>query len=144
MVKISLIEKIVEQEQANQIRHEVFVIGQSVPESLEYDEFEKDSRHFLAFWDKTACGTARWRFTKRGIKLERFAVLDTFRGKGIGQALVKVILDDIYKHRDFNQQEIYLHAQITALNLYRKFGFKIVGDIFIEADIEHYEMILEK
>ena len=57
------------------IRKNVFVIEQEVDPAKEYDEFEDSSTHFLASVEGSPAGTARWRFTKNGIKLERFAVL---------------------------------------------------------------------
>ena len=71
------------------IRTQVFVEEQGVPETLEHDEYEALSSHFLVFDQKKAVATARWRRTKDGIKLERFAVLPNYRGKGIGKFLVQ-------------------------------------------------------
>ena len=39
-------------------------------------------------------------------------------------------------------QELALHAQVYANEFYRKFGFEIMGDEFVEAGIPHVEMIL--
>ncbi|AGA76637.1 GNAT family N-acetyltransferase [Echinicola vietnamensis] len=122
------------------IRQEVFVVGQQVPPAEEYDEFEETSIHFLALLDDVPAGTARWRFTDKGIKLERFAVLEEARGKGVGQALVKATLEDIAASEGTTGQCIYLHAQLHAVPLYAKFGFEKVGDIFSECDILHYKM----
>ena len=127
-----------------QIRETVFVVEQKVAPEEEYDEFEKDSTHFLAKVDGMPAGTARWRRTGKGIKLERFAVLQPLRGKGVGQALVKAVLEDIYSHADEAGTTLYLHAQLPAVPLYEKFGFKIEGDIFMECDIAHYAMKMTK
>ena len=75
------------------IRHEVFVIGQNCPKELEY-EFEEESIHFIAYYNNEPAGTARIRETENGYKLERFAVLEKFRGHGIGSALVKHLLGE--------------------------------------------------
>ncbi|MBW3469877.1 GNAT family N-acetyltransferase [Arthrospiribacter ruber] len=124
------------------IREEVFVIEQEVAPEEEYDEFEDTSIHFLARVDGNPSGTARWRFTEKGIKLERFAVLKKERGKGVGQALVKSVLEDIALHPEAKGKKLYLHAQLTAIPLYAKFGFKQVGDMFEECNILHYKMEL--
>jgi len=128
-------------EWAKKIRTEVFVIGQNVPAEEEIDQYEEISKHFLALVNQTPAGAARWRFTDKGIKLERFAVLNEFRGIGVGSALVKAVLDDIVEHREASDKLMYLHAQLSAVRLYQKFGFKRVGEIFQECDIDHYEMI---
>src|SRR5690554_7216493 len=95
MIKI---EKVASKEDLDcvfQIRHVVFVKEQEVSPEEEYDEFESISTHFLAQVDGQPAGTARWRNTGKDIKLERFAVLKPMRGKGVGQALVKAVLEDI-------------------------------------------------
>lgn len=136
--------KIAEQhhlEQAFKIRQRVFVEEQKVSKEEEYDEFEDTATHFLAFNDQDkACGTARWRFTEKGIKLERFAVLKEERGGGTGSALVKKVLEDITLHPNSSGKLIYLHAQLTAVPLYEKFGFRKEGEIFEECAIQHYKM----
>ena len=125
---------------AQKIRYDVFVIGQRVPEEEEIDQYEDDCTHFLAYMDGTPCGAARWRFTDEGAKLERFAVLQDFRGLGVGSALVASVMDDIEKHLDFNGN-FYLNAQLSAIPLYAKFGFEKVGPMFQECDIDHYKMV---
>lgn len=132
-------------EQLNQIfaiREEVFVIEQEVDPSEEYDEFEESSRQFLAQINGQNAGTARWRFTEKGVKLERFAVLKSHRNKGVGQALVKTVIEDIENHPESKDKKLYLHAQLDAVPLYAKFGFQKVGDIFEECNIKHYKMEL--
>lgn len=127
-------------EYAHKIRYEVFVIGQNVPEEEEIDGYEKASIHFIAKKDGVPCGAARWRITAEGVKLERFAVLEKFRGTGVGSALVEAVLNDIKTNADAKDKKHYLNAQLTAIPLYRKFGFKEVGEIFQECDIDHYRM----
>lgn len=140
-----IVEKITNKEsfdQAFKIRELVFVIEQGVDPAAEYDEFEKESRHFLAKIDGKPVGTARWRFTKNGVKLERFAVLEEARGKGVGQALVAAVLEDLKSTPEAAGKTKYLHAQLTAMPLYSKFGFEKKGDLFEECKIQHYKMEL--
>ncbi len=132
-----------QQQAANHIREVVFVEEQRVPASEEYDEYEGISRHFLAYADGRPCGTARWRYTDKGVKLERFAVLKEYRSRKVGSALVDAVLKDVKKHPGFQGQKIYLHAQVTAMPLYAKFGFKPEGELFSECDIDHYKMVLQ-
>ena len=128
-------------QQAQQIRYNVFVIGQHVPPEEEIDKFEIESFHFLAHIDGIPCGAARWRFTKKGIKLERFAVLEEYRGFGVGSALVDAVLNDIDSNPGSNGKQLYLNAQLGAMKLYSKFGFKKEGGLFQECDIDHYKMV---
>ena len=118
------------------IRREVFVVEQNCPPELEW-EFEDESTHFLATVNDEPAGASRWRKTDKGYKLERFAVLQKFRGMGVGQELVKTVLNDLPADATY----VYMHAQIQAVSLYEKFGFKKIGPEFEEAGIRHYKMV---
>ena len=125
---------------ANEIRRKVFVVEQQVSREEEYDSFEESSIHYLVFVNEVPVGTARWRITKDGIKLERFAVLQEYRNSGAGTAVLKQVLKDVMPLG----KKIYLNAQITAINFYLKEGFVTEGAEFIEANIRHYKMVLQK
>jgi len=118
------------------IRREVFVEEQRCPPELEW-EYEDESIHFLATVHSIPAGAARWRKTDKGYKLERFAVLKQFRGMRVGQELLKAVLIDLPENAEY----VYLHAQLAAVNLYKKFGFKEEGEQFEEAGIMHYKMV---
>lgn len=118
------------------IRKTVFVEEQNCPPELEWEN-EEVSTHFLALLNNVPCGASRWRKTDAGYKLERFAVLKEYRGKGIGQALVAKVLEELPQDADY----IYLNAQIDAMPLYAKFGFKAEGPQFEEAGIQHFKMV---
>lgn len=118
------------------IRKTVFVDEQHCPEVLEYEN-DDVSTHFLALCDGIPCGAARWRRTGKGFKLERFAVLPQFRGKGVGAHLVKAVLADLPE----TGRPVYLNAQLSAIDFYTPFGFQPVGDYFEEAGIMHQQMI---
>jgi predicted GNAT family N-acyltransferase len=122
---------------AHEIRHEVFVIGQNCPEDMEW-EFEEESTHFLIFYNEKAVATARHRKTEKGFKLERFAVLNSERGKGFGNIVLKAILNDLSDYKG----EIYMHAQTEVIPFYEKMGFKKSGEEFEEAGIMHFKMKL--
>ena len=121
---------------ANQIRQSVFVEEQNVDPALEYDEHEADAIHYLFFVEGVAAGTARWRETTKGIKLERFATLSSHRNKGLGAILLQDIMDDILP----GGKNIYLNSQLKAIPFYERYGFVKIGEQFTEAGIEHFEM----
>lgn len=120
------------------IRYQVFVVEQLVSEAEEYDEYEAGCPHFLAQVDGRPAGTARWRQTEKGYKLERFAVLLPYRKLGVGAALVKAVLAEVLPLA--SGLPIYLHAQIQAAPFYEKLGFKPYGNQFFEANIPHVTM----
>ncbi len=130
-----------ELQQAFLIRDEVFVQEQQVAAEEEYDKYDATANHYLAYGkDKVACGTARWRETEKGVKLERFAVLAPHRGQGAGAAILQRMLIDIDESEEANQL-VYLHAQITAIPFYERFGFNKEGNEFDECNIKHYKMV---
>ena len=124
---------------AHNIRYEVFVIGQNCPEDIEW-EFEEESTHFLVFENKEAVATARHRETENGYKLERFAVLESKRSNGYGHIVLKAILEDLSNFKG----NIYMHAQLDVIPFYEKMGFEKEGDLFVEANIMHYKMVLKR
>jgi predicted GNAT family N-acyltransferase len=117
------------------IRRQVFVVEQNCPPELEW-EFEDESTHFLASVNGEAAGACRWRRTDKGYKLERFAVLEQYRG-GVGKELVQAVLNDLPADAGY----VYMHAQLPAVTLYEKFGFEKTGPEFEEAGIRHYKMV---
>jgi predicted GNAT family N-acyltransferase len=123
-------------EKAFAIRNTVFVGEQNCPPELEREN-EELSTHFLATIDGIPVGACRWRKTDAGYKLERFAVLKEYRGKGVGQALVSAVLADLPSDAAY----IYLNAQLDAIELYTKFGFQTEGPQFEEAGIQHFKMV---
>jgi predicted GNAT family N-acyltransferase len=121
---------------AMQIRTVVFVDEQKVPADLESDGKDPEADHYLLFIDDLPVGTARRRFTDYGIKLERLAVLQEHRGRGYAHELMKYLMEDCLLHG----KRIYMHAQKGVEDIYKKYGFAIVGEKFTEAGIEHYKM----
>lgn len=120
---------------SNSIRREVFIIEQKVDEALEYEN-EEFGNYYLLYFHGKPIATCRWRVTSEGIKLERFALLKSYRNKGLGGILLNEIMKDVLKLK----KNIFLNAQITAVNYYQRAGFIPVGDHFFEANIEHVRM----
>ncbi len=121
----------------NKLREVVFVIEQNVSQDIEFDEFEQSSKYYLMYLNDLAVATARWRETSEGVKIERFAVLSNYRNKKLGQRLLKIVMDEILQ----TNKQMYMHAQKVAMNIYLRNGFIPVGEMFMEADIEHFKMI---
>jgi len=118
------------------IREKVFVEEQKVARLLEVEN-EESATFYLLFVDEIAVGTGRWRKTKSGIKLERFAILPEYRNKNLGTVLLKKVLADLEQQSG----NIYLHSQLKAIPYYERQGFRKIGDLFVEAGIKHFEMI---
>ena len=118
------------------IRRLVFIVEQNVPEEEELDGRDEDSWHWIALYnDDVAIGTGR--LLSDG-QIGRMAVLDKFRGEGVGAALLEQAVD---KARHLGFTEVFLNAQTHALNFYERAGFIAVGNEFDEAGIPHQKMI---
>lgn len=118
-----------------QVRDIVFVQGQGVPQSLESDDYDSVSYYVLAESpESNPIGCAR---LQPNGKITRIAVLNDYRRQGIA---AKMLADIINIADSNNIQPLYLHAQITAMTLYEKFGFVKTGEQFEEAGIKHIKM----
>ncbi len=120
-----------------QVRRRVFVEEQGVPESLEQDEHDTSCWHVLAR-DREGHPIGTGRLLQDG-HLGRLAVLTTWRGRGVGKALMNRLLE---LARQQGLQEIVLKAQLQALAFYTKLGFQVAGESFLEAGIPHRSMRL--
>lgn len=121
------------------IRHRVFRQEQNVPYEIDevLDE-ELEAKTYLICHHEKAIGTIRYRQTDEGIKVERFAILKEYRGKGYGLEAFKFFTDML--GAKYNPCKIYFHGQLYIKELYEKAGFKEEGDIFLEAGIKHIQM----
>ena len=118
------------------IRKKVFIEEQKISEEIELDDDQFNAISVCAIMNEMYVGTARYRETSSGIKLERFAVLHDYRGQGIGKALVKFMVDKID-----GKKKIYLHAQEAVVDFYLPLGFEKINARFYEAGIPHWKMI---
>jgi predicted GNAT family N-acyltransferase len=125
-------------EKLHAIRRTVFIEEQHVPEDLEWDDIDPRCYHVLALaGDGTPIGTGR--LLPDG-HIGRMAVLKEWRGKGVGRALLEMLLYLAWKE---GHTTVRLHAQRYALGFYAKHGFKVVGKEFMEAGIPHRAMKLK-
>ena len=130
-------------EQVFAIRTEVFVKEQKCLPSEEFDELDAVAKHYLLFEDSMPVATGRYRKTEKGIKVERIATLESARGKGYASLIIQHIFAESAKEFP-TCTHYYLHAQVSVMPLYASLGFKPYGDTFIEADIVHQAMALDK
>jgi predicted GNAT family N-acyltransferase len=119
------------------LRHEVFVIEQAVPTELERDEFDGAAVHLVALRHDTVVGTLRIVADADVAKVGRMAVAKALRKMGIGSRLIERAAA---LAKDMGIREMVLHAQITAIDFYRRHGFREEGEIFEEAGIRHVRM----
>lgn len=132
------------------IREAVFVHEQACPPDEEWDAHDAPGvrgaavHHLLGVVGGAPAACARWRVVRLdghdAVKLERFAVLQPFRGRGAGREIVAAALADA---RAAGHTRFVLNAQSHLDRFYAGFGFAPVGGLFWEAGIEHVKMTLE-
>jgi predicted GNAT family N-acyltransferase len=121
------------------IRTEVFVHEQKCLPSEEFDDLDAVAQHYLLFENELAVATGRFRKTDKGIKIERIATLNQYRGKGYATELINHLMA-VSQNTFEGVPHFYLHAQVSVKPLYEKLGFIAYGNTFIEADIVHQAM----
>ncbi|MGW7440973.1 GNAT family N-acetyltransferase [Streptomyces sp. NPDC054849] len=131
------------------VRHEVFVIEQSVPESIEYDAYDAGAVHVLAVGaDGEPLGTGRLLYGAAALgkigpdavgvgSLGRLAVAKTARGLGVGVALVRALEAEGGR---LGLTAVDLGAQTHALGFYERLGYEAYGPEFEDAGIPHRAM----
>ena len=120
------------------VRETVFVQEQSVPAALERDAIDSECAHVLALdHDGRPIGTGRLTPQRT---IGRMAVLKDWRGRGVGDALLRELLAWA---AESGWPEVSLHAQLGALGFYEKHGFAAYGPEYDEAGIRHRSMRLE-
>ncbi len=130
------------------IRTQVFIHEQQVPPSLEWDTDDQHALHLLAISQPSnkAIGCARILISSdlnsnqiQQLKLGRMAVLPRFRCQGIGSALLSKAIEYA---KNKQCKLISLSAQTHAIDFYKKAGFSITSEPYLDADILHVDMQL--
>ena len=135
-VKIVMTEE--EKEDAFSVRRKVFVEEQGVPLSLELDELDNTSSHFVVYNENVPIGAGRIRESNAGIgKVERVCILPEFRGKHLGKSIMQSLEDHAAVQ---NFEKVVLNAQSQAIPFYERIGYVITSPEFMDADIPHRTM----
>jgi predicted GNAT family N-acyltransferase len=118
------------------VRCQVFVVEQQVPEALELDEHDPYCHHVLVTdAQERPVGAGR---IKADGHIGRMAVVKDCRGQGVGAAILAALLE--YARRQ-GHTRVILNAQISAVPFYARFGFVECGEPFIDAGILHRFMV---
>lgn len=103
-------------------------------------ESEKSEIFIAAFDDDEILGCCVLRpLSNEKVRLRQMAVKDDQQRKGIGASII-AFAENL--SRDKGYRHIIMHARITAIGFYEKFGYQISGDEFTEVNIPH--LVMEK
>jgi predicted GNAT family N-acyltransferase len=121
-----------------EIRKRVFVREQGIPpEFIEDGEGPMDI--VLIRNSGKPAGTARILYQGTRAKIEAFAILKQYRGKGLGREAFRFITEYCRKK---GLEEIFFNAQYYLKDFYLSLGFRTRGSRFLKANIEHIEMFM--
>lgn len=139
MIEVRLAETPDDVEACLRIRWTVFVEEQGVRPSDERDAHDRtDAIHALAIYQGVPCGAGRLVFVEPKVaKIQRMAVIDDVRKRGIGRALLKFLETEAVKR---GARELTLGAQLHAREFYEKAGYAAHGPVFDDAGILHVAM----
>jgi YbgC/YbaW family acyl-CoA thioester hydrolase len=123
------------------IRRAVFTQEQGIDAALDDDGADADAVHVVAFNRiGTALGTGRLVRRSDGVgKIGRMAVVSSLRGSSVGRQMLDALVTAARQRGD---RQVMLHAQASAVGFYERLGWQSQGPAFVEAGIEHQEMVL--
>jgi predicted GNAT family N-acyltransferase len=139
MIELSITSWAEAQSLVKPLRYQVFVVGQKVPEEMEWDEFDEIAWHAIVTAHNQTVGTGRLILDGHIAKIGRMAVQSSRRNQGIGKSILMALIQTA---KEKGAQECVLHAQTHAIAFYAKSDFEPKGPIFDEAGIPHVEMRL--
>lgn len=122
------------------LRRIVFIEEQGVAEADEVDDLDDQAIHILATQDARPIGSARLLTMGNVGKVGRVCVLRDARGTGLGAALMQAAVAQFRAMPGITK--VKLGAQLQALSFYERLGFTSYGPVFLDAGIEHRDMVL--
>jgi len=116
------------------------ILRQPLGLNFSQEELEKEKNDLLiaAFDDDDMLGCCMLtQQNNQTLRIRQMAVQNNLQGKGIGASLMSFAET---LARDKGYRQLMMHARLTAIGFYEKFGYKVSGDQFIEVGIPHHVM----
>ena len=141
MLEYKWFEKGIIDDSFRNLRIEIFVKEQGVPEENEFDDYDRQVPHLVIFLDGEAVATGRViPYGEDTVKIGRIAVKKDKRGFHLGE---KIVLELLRKSKEDGAKTVCVGAQTHAVGFYEKCGFKLLGTPeYLEENIPHFDMIL--
>lgn len=128
------------------LRQEIFVVEQNCP-YIDADGKDQESHHLMGF-DQTGQLMAYTRLVPKEISyanyvsIGRVVTSSKIRGKGMGKRLMEESI--IRCQQIFGDEPVKISAQCHLDKFYSSLGFQSVGEPYLEDDIPHIGMVLNK
>jgi len=134
-INITLANWTTQKKAARLVREQVFVIEQQVPSEIEIDKMDELCIHAVAT-DSAGKPIGTGRLLPDG-HIGRMAVLASARGSGVGGQLLQSLMQAAKERGD---KRVVLSSQSHAEGFYACYGFKVIGEEYLEAGINHIDM----
>lgn len=127
------------------LRQEIFVVEQDCP-YLDADGLDQESLHIMGFQSDKMLAYAR--VIPAGLQYENYTAIGrvvsslSIRRQKLGTQLFKFALETCIN--TFPESKIKLSSQVYIKSFYANFGFKEIGESYLEDDIPHIAMIYDK
>lgn len=123
------------------LRQEVFILEQRCF-YLDADGLDKKALHLCGFDEDRLI--AYGRLLPPGLlypepSFGRVLVVADYRKKGLGETLTKALIQ--LSESEYGSQKLCISAQAYLKRFYEKFGFRSVGNKYLDAGIPHIKMI---
>jgi ElaA protein len=147
-VRVAVVRKTAEMEDALSVRRAVFIAEQGVTEAEEIDAYDGDPEqvtgavHIVAYLDGQPAATGRLLLDApkgQNAHIGRIAVLREHRRRGLGRLVMLALQDEALRK---GCHGVTVAAQLQAIPFYERLGYRAYGDVFLDARIEHRLMDL--
>jgi ElaA protein len=125
------------------LRASVFIVEQNCPYQ-DCDDKDQSSYHLMGWQDDELVTYTRLLPPGLAYKepsIGRVVTSSAVRGTGIGRELMTKSIEKLYEL--FGKGPITIGAQLYLKKFYESFGFKQLGDVYLEDGIEHIKMKAE-
>jgi ElaA protein len=125
-------------------RTTVFVVEQNCPylevdgkDPFSYHLYKEDNGKIIAYLRIVPAGV-----TYQEISIGRVFVKKEYRGQGIAEELLKKGLDFI--QNELQEANVKIQAQDYLRKFYSSFGFQTISETYLEDNIPHVDMLLQR
>ena len=126
-----------------QLRNEVFVVEQNCV-FQDADNKDEGCLHFMGFINDALIAytrLSRQGYIYKEVSIGRVVTSPQYRSKGLGKELMQRSIDAC--KLNFGNTSIKIGAQYHLVKFYEGFGFKIIGEKYLEDGIEHVHMLMQ-
>ncbi|MFE5381693.1 GNAT family N-acetyltransferase [Bacillus cereus] len=122
----------------------VFVVEQNCPypevdgkDPFSYHLFKENNGEIIAYLRIVPAGVSY-----QEISIGRVFVRKEYRGQGIAEELLKKGLDFI--QNELKEKTVKIQAQDYLRKFYSSFGFQTISETYLEDNIPHIDMVLQR